>query len=124
MSGVDLGTYHLIVKFADGRGYIEKWNTGRRFCKGTTEVSPLGADLIKPTWESEEDLLETMFFMYTDGNYSCDCNRILFLARAANEPEPEEVDCGETIQLESLTAIRPDGTEVELMKAGEAVCPT
>lgn len=36
------------------------------------------------------------------GNYSCDCNRALFFARAAGEDDPEDTPCGEgrfTVQL-------------------------
>lgn len=32
---------------------------------------------------------ESIDFMWTDGNYACDCNRGDFLARALGEPEPE-----------------------------------
>lgn len=35
-------------------------------------------------------------FIWTDGNYSCDCNRALFFARAKGEPDPEEIPCGES----------------------------
>lgn len=34
-------------------------------------------------------------YIWEDGNYGCDCNRSLFFARAANEPEPEEPECGD-----------------------------
>jgi hypothetical protein len=44
-------------------------------------------------------------YMWTEGNYSCDCNRRLFMARALGEPEPEDPNnpCGDTIKLEKLT---------------------
>lgn len=32
-------------------------------------------------------------YMWVDGNYSCDCNRELFFARAAGEFEPEDTVC-------------------------------
>lgn len=32
---------------------------------------------------------DSMRFMYEEGNYSCDCNRHLFFARAVGRPEPE-----------------------------------
>lgn len=32
-------------------------------------------------------------FIWDEGNYSCDCNRSLFFARAASEDEPDE-PCG------------------------------
>ncbi len=34
-------------------------------------------------------------FMWTDGNYSCDCNRALFHARARGVTEPSSPPCGE-----------------------------
>ena len=36
-------------------------------------------------------------YMWTEGNYGCDCNRALFHARARGVPDPEEKDlvCGE-----------------------------
>lgn len=33
-------------------------------------------------------------FQWGENNYSCDCNRALFFARAAGEPDPE-IDCSE-----------------------------
>ncbi len=49
----------------------------------------------KYTCADHEDLGE---FMWTDGNYSCDCNRALFHARARGVPDPSETDlvCGDT----------------------------
>lgn len=35
-------------------------------------------------------------YMWEDGNYSCDCNRRLFFARANNEEEDWESGCGNT----------------------------
>lgn len=34
-------------------------------------------------------------YMWTDGNYSCDCNRALFHARARGVTEPPNPPCGE-----------------------------
>lgn len=28
-------------------------------------------------------------YMWSEGNYSCDCNRALFFARAAGKPDPD-----------------------------------
>lgn len=33
-------------------------------------------------------------FIFENGNYSCDCNRAMFLARALSEDEPEFPPCG------------------------------
>lgn len=113
----DLGTYHLRVEFADGRGFIDKWHTGTWYIGGTGNASPLSAERIPPGWDDEDSLFGAMLYQYTEGNYSCDCNRALFLARAHQQPEPENVPCGETIELARLTAIRPDGTEDLLYSA-------
>ena len=32
-------------------------------------------------------------FIWEDGGYNCDCNRKLFFLRAADEPEPDAMQC-------------------------------
>lgn len=113
MSGYDLGTYHVRVKFKDGRGFIMRWNTGRRYTHGMNDVTKLDAGLIPPHWKSEDDLFGTIRYIFIDGNYSCDCNLAMFLANAEQEPDPD-LDCGGTIVVDTLTAIRPDGTEQDI----------
>jgi hypothetical protein len=110
--GKDLGTYHLRVELEDGRGWIETWNTGHRYTDGMQEATKLDASLIRPIWDAEEGVLEAMLFMYMDGNYSCDCNKLLFLARSQQQPDPEENPCGDSLVVKRLTAIRPDASEV------------
>ena len=44
-------------------------------------------------WACEDDATE---FLWTDGNYGCDCNRYLFFCRAAGASEDDPPDCGET----------------------------
>lgn len=36
-------------------------------------------------------------FIWDEGNYSCDCNRLLLFVRAAGEPEPDhsDIECSE-----------------------------
>lgn len=41
-------------------------------------------------------------YMWTEGNYGCDCNKRLFMARAQGREEPDPNPCGESIVLESL----------------------
>jgi hypothetical protein len=45
------------------------------------------------------------WYVWIEGNYACDCNRRLLMARALGEPEPDPwpFPCGNTIVLESLT---------------------
>lgn len=52
-------------------------------------------------------------YIWTEGNYGCDCNRSLFFARAADEEDPEDLDCEGGV----FTAIRAhcdNGTVMEL----------
>ena len=55
-------------------------------------------------YELEEDFgyeyeEEHARYMFECGNYSCDCNRALFIQRAYGEDEIEELECGEEIEL-------------------------
>jgi len=115
----DLGTYWLRVEFLDGRGYLQKWETGRRYTKGTESLKPLDATVIEPIWGSEDDLFQTMIHSYMDGNYSCDCNKALFLARAYQQNGTLNIPCGATMELKRLTSIRPDGSEHELLNENQ-----
>lgn len=112
----DLGTYYARIEFEGGDGFIYKWNTGSRYTKGSEGCSPLNADRINPTWKDEYDLAGTMLFMFTEGNYSCDCNKQDFLDQAHQIERPDGFDspCGEKIKLQRLTMIRPDGSEKTL----------
>lgn len=112
MDTKDLGTYHVRVQFTNGDGFIYTYNTGLRYTNGTHGISPLSASLIKPTWSSEDQLLSNMVFMFTLGNYSCDCNCLDFLDDAHQRPRKAGNDCGDTLVLQRLTAIRPDASEV------------
>ncbi len=114
MTKRDLGTYHLRVELADGRGWIDTWRTGARYTNGSSDQSPLDAMRIGCIYESESDLFENMRYVYLDGNYSCDCNKTLFWCRAQQLDEPEDIACGDTMTLARLTAIRPDGSECVL----------
>jgi hypothetical protein len=35
------------------------------------------------------------YYTWEEGNYSCDCNRALFFARAKGEEDPQNRPCGE-----------------------------
>lgn len=116
----DLGTYYLRVELADGRGWIQGWETGGRYTNGSENQSPLDAMRIQPGWENEAEVLRSMTYQYLEGNYSCDCNKTLFWCRSQQLEEPEHPPCGDTMVLKKLTAIRPDATEIELWPAGGA----
>lgn len=107
----DLGTYHLKVEFEDGSGFILHWETGRRFTRGREDCHPLDAEAIPPTWEDEEGLFDCMRFAFMEGNHSCDCNKLLFMADSKQEERPDDPPCGETMPIKRLTAITPTGEE-------------
>ena len=115
--GVDLGTYYVEVRLKNGDGWIQEWATGRRFTDGSDAWSPLDAKEIVPAWETEPELLSTMKYMYLDGNYSCDCNKRLFLDYAHQNDPPDllDYDCGDELEIESITVIRPNGERVVLI---------
>lgn len=59
-------------------------------------------------WDESSD------YMWTEGNYGCDCNRHLFFERAAGrEPDIDEHTCGDT-HYTAVCAELPDGTRHEL----------
>ena len=63
---------------------------------------------------------DNMIFMWTEGNYACDCNRELFFARAANEPDPEVGDnhCGSE-RFTVISALREDGETIQIDASDE-----
>lgn len=115
----DLGTYHVRVELEDGRGWLQEWTTGWRYTNGYHGWFPLNGQPIGPTWEDDADVLHAIEYLFMEGNYSCDCNRALFL-EYAQQKDGEDVDhpCGDTIMLKRLTAIRPDRSEVVLFDSG------
>lgn len=109
--GKDLGTYHFRITAGNGEVFIHKTNTGARYTHGTESESPGNASRIEPTWDSEEDLIySTLYIFSEDGNFGCDCNMGLFLARANQVADPD-LPCGETLTPTHIVMIRPDGSE-------------
>ncbi len=111
MNKQDGGTFHLKVEFENARGFIYRINTGWRFERGTADVHPIDAKPIPPVWENEEELISATVFTWTEGNYSCDCNRHAFIADAYQEERDENGPCGHELNLKRLTLLRPDMTE-------------
>lgn len=58
-------------------------------------------------WEESDE------YLWTDGNFGCDCNRALFFARAGGEAEPDERPCGD-VAFTALYAQLEDGTRINL----------
>lgn len=48
-------------------------------------------------------------FLWSDGNYACDCNRALFFARAVGEEDPNR-KCGDDAF--AVRILAEDGTEL------------
>lgn len=110
-NGRDLGTFHVKVMFKDGAGFVMKWNTGGRFMGGGSyNYYPLTANWSSPIYESVENLEESIWFMFMDGNYSCDCNLKSFLVDSLQQ-EDEDFPCGDELEITSLTLIHPNGKE-------------
>jgi len=114
--GRDLGTFHLRVELDDGVGWIEEWKTGIQYCGGSESFHPLNAGRFRPAWNSEEEIFDTMKYVLTEGDASCDCNKSLRLRYAGQVGPPEALECGDTLVLKRLTVIRPDGTEKILLE--------
>lgn len=60
-------------------------------------------DADAPYLDNEPDALDRLvWYMWTEGNYSCDCNRLIFMG--LDDPESDESPpCGQTTTLCSLT---------------------
>ncbi len=104
----DLGTYHLLVTLNDDKQFIYTVYTGSRWTGGTTSVSPANAKHITPTWANEEDMLSTVIYMFESGNYSCDCNLVMFLCESMQEEDPDS-PCDCTMGPKCLEVMKPNG---------------
>lgn len=49
---------------------------------------------------------DAAYYMFHDGNYSCDCNRSIFLAEKYDDVE--KVDCGDAIRIKDFGFVEPD----------------
>ncbi len=64
----------------------------------------------------DEDWDDGSNYLWTEGNYSCDCNRHLFFERSiGRRPDKEEMVCGD-IKYTAVYAELPDGTRYVLDK--------
>lgn len=54
-------------------------------------------DTVSGLWANvpPEEVREALRFHWTEGNYSCDCNRALLLARALGVDDPDDAPCGD-----------------------------
>lgn len=109
MSGQDLGTYHIKVYLKNSEAFIQKWSTGGRYTSGAWSNHPIDATWIPPFYKNEKELIRNMTYMFTEGNYSCDCNLGDFLAQSKQEEDPD-LPCGDTLYPQKLVIRRPSGT--------------
>jgi hypothetical protein len=56
---------------------------------------------------------EACEYMWTDGNYGCDCNRHLFFERSAGREPDEDRPCGDS-KYSALYAELPDGRRITI----------
>lgn len=68
-------------------------------------------------WFTEDP--DTADYMWSEGNYACDCNRSLFFARANGEEDPADPRCGDAAY--SVRVVASDG--VELYADGDWLIP-
>lgn len=67
----------------------------------------------KDGWEWDVERKDSFdvdsFFLWSDGNFACDCNRAMFFAHAGGDPDPS-VSCG--MALYSVQIRDPNGLVV------------
>lgn len=100
---VQEGEYKLLVTLEDGQVIHDAMPPGRHGI----------------VFEDEEALLHHFWYMWMEGNYSCDCNKRIFLCRSDDTTDEEEDEalnspCGDTMKIASLVVTRPDGTSLSL----------
>lgn len=62
------------------------------------------------SFQQDDEWQEHSDFMWTEGNYACDCNRAIFFAEAGGEDEPE-VTCSDG-KYSIVSIVLADGTKV------------
>lgn len=98
-----------------------KWGTSARYTHGRGECHPLTAGRIRPTYEDEDDVLVNILYMFTEGDFSCDCNKALFLADALQEERPENYPCGDSMKIKKMLVKCPDERELLIFDNGEPI---
>ena len=85
----------------------------------TIQGKVLGIPFTHPVYseleDDEEAIVYESTYLYSEGNYSCDCNKIEF---AGLLREDEQGACGDTIKYEELWLVREDGKRIDLLKEG------
>jgi hypothetical protein len=68
-------------------------------------------------YDTPEEMFDNAYYMWTEGNYSCDCNRLLFIDRRYFDEDAswDTYRCGETITLISLSMENAEKTAGRLL---------
>jgi len=65
--------------------------------------------------ESLDNIIHNSSYLYSEGNYGCDCNKRIFAGVSiSGDNEP----CGQTIVYEELFLVHKDGTKIDLLQEG------
>lgn len=114
----DLGTFYVRVEFESNGGFLYKWTTDARYTGGDETWHPLDAHRTEPLYETADDVFHAVSYMFTEGNYCCDCNLRMFMDRANgcekeyddDDPNGDPYPCGHTMKIKRLSLIHPDGS--------------
>lgn len=110
---MDLGIYKLKITLADGTLYENDYDASWRMISGRWTTP----------FDSERELIYQLWWIYTEGNWSCDCNLAadkdkalgLFNGFWDEEKDCKKYPCGESLLAKSLVAVRPDGSELQII---------
>jgi len=69
-------------------------------------------DIGESRWFDAGDSYDNELWQWTEGNYSCDCNRALFWARAGNEDDID-IDCSDG-RFTAVVVVFEDGGHLNL----------
>lgn len=111
----DLGTYHVKVFLNDGRGFLEKWDTGGWYGGGSGDIAPLNARRFCSPYSDEADLIYRIVYQFTEGSSSCECSLKGQLDKAARCYDSQRsYGCGDDLRVQKLILVRPDSSEIKI----------
>ena len=121
--GRDLGTYHVKLELADGRGFIVPWSTGARYTGGTACAHPLEGRRIAPPINSEYEVIDQIAYHYGRwGNGLLPDNLVQdYLSAYPGLARTADVYAMPPVQ--RITVIKPSGEEVVVWSAQSATRP-
>ena len=83
--------------------------------RGLIEGRVLGKQFTKDFYSLEDATLEEIIYeavyLYAEGNYSCDCNKLSFIGA-----DNEFYCCGDEYKYEELFLITQEGGKIDLLK--------